>query len=166
MAMEDLAGRIQKRLVSGLIFYGASKIVDTAEKYTAKYFKEHTKGVVGIGLGLALESFAPESIRYEEVFDPFVDAMADYGVMKELRVLIDKEPVCWAQDANTIICKNFQDLANAIVYIDGVQKTKGTDYNVTGTDTISLATALTSGEHDLVVVDGTKTKSFAGKIRV
>lgn len=166
VAVESLAERIQKRLVSGLIFYGASKAVDTATKYTAKYFKEHAKGVVGVGLGLAIESFAPESIRYEEVFDPFVDAMADYGVMSELRVLIDKEPVCWAQDANTIICKNFQDLANAVVFIDGAQKAKGTDYNVSGTDTLSLASPLASGDHDLVVIDGTKVKAFAGKIRV
>jgi hypothetical protein len=164
--MVDISDRIKRRLISGLLFYGAAKLVDTANKYAAKYFKEHTKGAVGVGLGLALESFAPESIRYEEVFEPFVDAMADYGVMSEMRVLIDKEPVCWAQDANTIICKNFQDLANAIVFIDGVQKAPNTDYKVSGTDTISLTSPLPSGDHDIIVIDGTKTKAFAGKIRV
>ncbi|NOZ31441.1 MAG: hypothetical protein GXO68_05815 [Crenarchaeota archaeon] len=164
---EDIVEVLRKRLGSGLLFYGTSLAVDFASKYLRKYTKEHTEAIVGIGGGIAVEMLLPESMLEEESIVGYItDAMADYGMMKELRYLVNKEPVCWAQDANTIKCKNFDNLASAVIYLDGVQLVSGTDYTISGTDTINLTTAMASGDHDLVVVDGTFKKTFADKIRV
>lgn len=157
---------LKRRLESGIIFYlGARLNREISERYLRKYAKEHADALAGFGLAVALEAIGEKGRGIKTYIEDIVDASADYGLYREMKVLVEKEPICWAQDANTIVCKNFEDLANSTVFIDGVKKTATTDYTVSG-DTISLATPLTSGVHDLVIVDGTGRKSFSGKIYV
>jgi len=157
---------LRKRLESGILFYAGARLTrEISNRWAKKYLKEHSDAIVGIGSAVALEALGEKAGKMRTYLEDIVDAMSDYGIYKEALILAEKVPECWAQDANTIVCKNFDDLANAEVFIDGVKKTSSQDYNVSG-DQIQLTTALGKGEHDLVVVDGTGKKSFSGKIYV
>lgn len=166
--MVDIKSMLEKRLTSGILFYVSAKAVDYIVPYTRKYLKEHAEFGVGVGVPLVLEAtgmLEKTGIGYDYI-DAIMDGMSDYGFMKELRYIVDKELVAYATDANTIKVKNAEDLANAEIFIDGTKLAKNTDYTVTDNETISLANPLASGEHDIVIVDGTGKKSFHGKIRI
>lgn len=163
----DIKGILERRIASGLLFYAGAKTIDIAKPYARKYLKEHAEGVVGIGVPLLVDAFGlTEKIGtgYDYV-DAYLDALNDYGFMREFRVLVDKEMVAWAQDANTIVVKNADDLANATVIIDGTTLVPNTDYTVSG-DTISLANPLAKGKHKIIIIDGTKKKALEDEIVV
>jgi len=163
----DLGSRIVEKVRSGIVFILGSKSVDLATlRLGRKYLGVHSELVVGGGVSVfsdVITNIAPESLR--PVVRDIADAGGDYGIYKEYQYLVDKIPVCWAKDNNTIVCKNL-DTLDITVKIDGNPVTLGSGA-VTGTAedmTIALPSPLSAGEHDLVVVG--RAKAFSGKIWV
>jgi hypothetical protein len=161
---EELTKRILDMAVDGIGLYIVKKALEYARQYTIKMFKEYNDPAVKIGVSM-LDLVIP---KIKEI--PYVgDWLALYGRdgMRDLLVtVIDKPPVCYATDQNTIHCVNF-DTTNVSVKIDGTAKTPDTDYTISGTADsfdINLSTALSRGAHVLVVA-GDKI-AWSGKIYV
>jgi len=163
----DLGNRIIERVRSGVVFILGSKSVDyVTRRFGRKYLGIHSELAIGGGVSVfsdVITNAVPESLQ--PVIKDIADAGGDYGIYVEYQHLVDKKPVCWAKDSNTLKCKNL-DTTNIAVKIDGSPVTLPAGA-VSGTAEdmeISLPSPLSSGEHDLVVV-GDK-KAFSGKIWV
>ena len=159
---EEITKKLMDMAIDGLGLYIGKKAVEFAKQYTVKMLKEYNDPAIKIGLSM-LDLFMPNIKQF-----PYIgDWLALYGRdgMRDLLVVfIDKPPVCYATDPNTIHCINF-DTTAITVKIDGTEKYLNTDYTISGTADsfdILLKTALSSGAHDLVVV-GSKV-SWSGKI--
>jgi hypothetical protein len=158
---EELTKRIFDMAVDGIGLYIGKKAVEYARQYTIRILKEYNDPALKIGASM-LDLAIP---KIKEL--PYIgDWLALYGRdgMRDLLVtVIDKPPLCYATDQNTIHCVNF-DTTSVSVKIDGTERT---DFSVSGTADsfdINLSTALSSGAHDLVVV-GSKI-AWSGKIYV
>jgi len=163
----DLGSRIVERVRSGIVFILGSKGVDTVTlRFGRKWLGEHSELVIGGGVSIfsdVITNMTPESLR--PVVKDIADSGGDYGIYREYQYLVDKIPVCWAKDNNTLKCKNL-DTTNVTVKIDGstVSLPSGAVTGSAEDMEIALPNPLTAGEHDLVVV-GNK-KAFSGKIWV
>ncbi len=161
---EELQKRILDLVIDGAGLYVGKKAVEYLRQYTVKYFKEYNDGAVKVLLSLADVVFP--QIRTVPYLGDWLSLWGRDGIKDVLSVVIDKPAVCYATDANTVVCKNF-DTVDVIVVVDGVKMAKDTDYSISGTAdefTISLKTALAAGAHDLVVAG--LRKAFSGKIYV
>jgi len=161
---EELTKRLLDMAVDGIGLYISRKASEYARRYIVKHTKQYSDGAFKIGASM-LDLLFPK-IKEIPYLGDWLALWGRSGVEDILVAVIDKPPFCYAQDANTIICLNL-DTTDPIVIIDGVKKTKDTDYSVSGTAeelTINLKTALSAGAHDLVVA-GLRV-SFSGKIYV
>ncbi|MEM4827785.1 MAG: hypothetical protein QXK07_07100 [Desulfurococcaceae archaeon] len=159
--MEELQKKILDLVVDGAGIYIGDKIVEFAKPYTQKTLKQYNDIVVKLGLSM-LDLVFPR-IRDIPYLGDWISLWGRTGVRDAVRLFIDKPPVCWALDANTIECVNF-DTTSISVKINGQLIT---DFTVEGSADefkIHLATALSTGAYDLVVVGN--TKAFSGKIYV
>jgi hypothetical protein len=161
---EELTKRIFDIAVDGIGLYIGKKAVEYARQYTIKTLKEYNDPALKIGASM-LDLVIP---KVKEL--PYIgDWLALYGRdgMRDLLVtVIDKPPICYATDPNTIHCINF-DTTSVSIKIDGTAKKVDTDYTISGTADsfdILLKTALSSGAHDLAVM-GDKI-AWSGKIYV
>ncbi len=164
MAREELQKRLMDLVVDGFGIYAGKKVAELVKPYTVKYFKEYSDAANKVLISL-VDLVLPQIKAMPYVGD-WLSLWGRDGVRDVLAVLVDKPAVCYATDANTIVCKNF-DTTNVIVKIDGAAKTVNTDYTLSGNPdefTISLASALSPGAHDLLVAGN--RKSFSGKIYV
>lgn len=166
---EKLKEKIKGLIAGGIELWLAKDVVPKYLKpYSYKIIDKNMKDLTPVGEKIAPAIIAQMILpdRYEDsVISDFIDLYGLVGMEEAIHMQVDKPFTCWATDTNTIVCKNYDDLANAVVIIDGSQLTSGTDYTVSN-DTISLAKPLASGEHDLIVIDGKKKKVFSGKIYV
>ena len=158
---EELTKRILDMAIDGIGLYIGKKAVEYARQYTIKTLKEYNDPALKIGVSM-LDLVIP---KVKEL--PYIgDWLALYGRdgMRDLLVtVIDKPPICYATDQNTIHCSNF-DTTSVIIKIDGTART---DFTVSGTADsfdINLSAALSSGAHDLAVM-GNKV-AWSGKIYV
>ena len=161
---EELTKRLMDLAIDGIGLYVGKKASEYARQYIVKYVKQYSDGAFKVGVSM-LDLVFPK-IKEIPYLGDWLALWGRRGVEDVLVAVIDKPAFCYAQDANTIICYNL-DTTDPIVIIDGVEKTKDTDYSVSGTAeelTINLKTALSAGAHDLVVA-GLRV-SFAGKIYV
>jgi len=161
---EELTKKLSDLAIDGLGLYISKKMSELSKQYVVKYLKQYSEGAVKVGVSL-IDLFIPK-IKEIPYLGDWLGLWGRRGVEDILVTVIDKPAFCYAEDENTIICYNF-DTLDVIVKIDGVQKTKDTDYSISGTAeefTISLKTPLTKGAHDLLVAG--KIKAFAGKIYV
>jgi hypothetical protein len=161
---EEISRRLMDIAIDGFGLYLSKKISDYAKQYLARTTRQFTDGAVKVGLSM-LDLVIPR-IREAPYLGDWLVLWGRRGVEDILVAVIDKPAFCYASDANTIICLNL-DTTDPIVLIDGVKKTKDTDYTVSGTAeelTISLKAPLSAGAHDLVVA-GNKV-AWSGKIYV
>jgi len=166
---EEIQKRLFDELVDGIGLYGVDKVADWIRMslYTSieKNIKQYSKGAIKVALSM-IDYIFPK-IREMPYIGDWLGLAGRDGIKEIAKHFIDKPPYCVAEDSNTIHCYNFEDLTTLSVAIDGSELTKDTDYTVSGTAddfTISLATALSSGEHDLRVADS--KVAFYGKIKV
>ena len=158
---EKLVEKLKGAVVGGLSLYIANDFIPkyirkAGYTFIRKNLKEHAPLVEKTGIALAVQMVMPE--EYEEsIISDIVDLMGLGGVADVVGFYVEKRPECILIDSNTIECKNFDDLENATVIVDGTQLTKDTDYTVSG-EQIQLTKALASGEHTIIVIDGTKKK--------
>ncbi|MEM1925222.1 MAG: hypothetical protein QXH44_09150 [Pyrobaculum sp.] len=158
--VEELQKKIVDLVVDGLGIYLGDKIVEFAKPYTVKILKQYNDAVIKIGLSM-LDLVFPQLKEAPYVGD-WLGLWGRTGVRDAVRLFIDKPQLCWAVDANTIQCVNF-DTTDVVVKING----QPVEFSVDGTKDefkIHLRTPLASGAYDLVVVGN--TKAFAGKIYV
>ncbi|MEM4675231.1 MAG: hypothetical protein QXM12_02965 [Nitrososphaerota archaeon] len=158
--MEELQKKLIDMLVDGAGIYIGDKIVEFAKPYTVKTLKQYNDAVVKIGLSM-LDLVFPQ-LKEAPYIGDWLGLWGRTGVRDAVRLFIDKPPVCWALDANTIECVNF-DTISVSVKINGQPVT----FTIEGSADefkIHLATALSTGAYDLVVVGN--TKAFSGKIYV
>lgn len=157
---------IKNRVMSGVLFYiGARGHRFIVEKFARKQLKKYGD-LVGPGLALGIEMVGVKEMfgGMEEYADHLIDAISDFGIYKTVEVMVEKKPVCFFSDANTIVVYNLGqtniDVASLTVKIDGTTVAATDISNVSGTSdelTISLANPVASGKHELVIVgDGTK----------
>jgi len=161
---EELTKRLMDMAVDGIGLYIVKKIVDYGRQYTIKTLKEYNDPAIKIGVSM-LDLVIPK-IRELPYLGDWLALYGRDGMKDLLVVVIDKPPLCYATDANTIHCVNF-DTTNVSIKIDGKTKTADTDYTIKGTAEdfdILLTTALSSGAHDLVIM-GDKV-AWSGKIYV
>lgn len=167
--------RLQERIRSGIIFMGgayANKWL--SERFLRKYLSEYAEIGAGLGTALSLDILGLRERLGE--FEPYIndiaDAMSDYGFYESvLQAKVVKAPKCWAKDANTLKCINFDadvvDTTTLTVLVDDAQQNVSA---VTGTPAsfeVSLSTPLTVGWHKIVVIAGnTKKDTFRGKVYV
>ena len=165
-----IVDKIKERLESGIAFViGAYGNDYLSERFTRKYLKEYAELVDGIGIALVLDIIGlREKIRgYEPYIDKISDALSDYGFWKGAEFKVIKVPLCWFNDGNTIQCINFDadDVSTTYVkvYVDDsgqtVSATSGTPDNFT----ISLANAVASGWHKLMVIAGNTKKDSVSR---
>ena len=175
----SLVDKIKERIASGLAFIGGAYVNKwLSERFARRTLREYAELGVGAGTALAMDALGLRAKlgQVEPYLDKVADAMSDYGFYESiLQAKVVKAPKCWAQDANTIRCINFDidaltDTTGAVkvtVYIDDVAQSGIT---VTGTPsdfTISLPSPATSGWHKLVVQAGVnKFDAFRGKIYI
>lgn len=158
--MEELQKKILDLVVDGAGIYIGDKIVEFAKPYTVKTLKQYNDAVVKIGLSMLDMVF--QRIRDIPYLGDWLGLWGRTGVNDAIKLFVDKPPVCWALDANTIECINF-DTTTISVKING----QAVQFTVEGSADyfkIHLATPLASGAYDLVVVGN--TKAFSGKIYV
>ena len=160
--MPEIVDVLKKAVIRGLGVSIGKLAGEFTDKYTGKYVPK-SGAIVPLALGVAIEKYGAHEMIPEG--EELVDGMEAVPVAEYFDFIVLKKPYCVAKDANTIKCYNFEDLENATVIIDGTQLTSGTDFTVSG-DEIQLTNALAEGDHDIVVIDGTKKKSFSGKIHV
>ena len=161
---EELTKRLMDMAVDGIGLYIVKKIVDYGRQYTIKTLKEYNDPAIKIGVSM-LDLVIPK-IRELPYLGDWLALYGRDGMKDLLVVVIDKPPLCYATDANTIHCVNF-DTTNVSIKIDATAKTINTDYTIKGTAEdfdILLTTALSSGAHDLAVM-GDKV-AWSGKIYV
>jgi len=164
MKPEELTKKLMDLAVDGFGLYLSKKISDYAKMYLARTTRQFTDGVVKVGLSML--DLAVPKIKEIPYLGDWLSLWGRRGMEDILVAVIDKPAFCYAQDANTLICLNL-DTTDPVILIDGVKKTKDTDYSVSGTAeelTINLKSPLSAGAHDLVVA-GLRV-SFAGKIYV
>lgn len=160
MRVEDIGKRLLDTAVDGIGIWVIGKVVEYAKPYTVKTLKQYNDAVVKIGLSL-LDYVIPQ-VKTVPYLGDWLGLAGRRGVEDALRVIVDKVPLCWAEDANTIKCINF-DTTGVSVKVNGTTPTM----TISGTPeefTISLAAPLATGSHDLVVAGN--TKAWSGKIYV
>lgn len=175
MAYEGLVDKLKENIRSGLIFMaGAYANEYVSERLARKYLSEYAELGVGLGTAIALDMIgAGEKLsEYEPYLRDFADAMSDYGFYKSiLDAKLVKKPMCWAKDANTLKCINFDadavSATNTTVYIDDTAVTPSGVTGDPGAFEVSLPAPLASGWHKLVVIAGTNKKdAVRGKVYV
>ncbi|MEM4913451.1 MAG: hypothetical protein QW579_04540 [Desulfurococcaceae archaeon] len=158
--VEDLQKKILDLVVDGAGIYIGDKIVEFIKPYTVRTLKQYNDAVVKIGLSMVDLVFP--RIHDIPYLGDWLGLWGRTGVRDAVRLFIDKPPLCWALDANTIECINF-DTTSVSVKINGQPVT----FTIEGSADefkIHLATPLSAGAYDLVVVGN--AKAFSGKIYV
>ena len=166
--LRDIQRRVIDLLVDGGAMYVGDKVADwiRMQFYTSieKNLKQYSKGAIKAGISL-IDLVFPR-IRETPYIGDALGLIGRDGMKEVIMGFVDKPPYCVADDANTIHCYNFYS-TNVKVAIDGSELTLNTDFTVSGTAedfTISLATALASGEHEVRVAD--EKKAWYGKVKV
>ncbi|MEM4977127.1 MAG: hypothetical protein QXT64_07380 [Desulfurococcaceae archaeon] len=158
--MEDLQKKILDLVVDGAGIYIGDKIVEFAKPYTIRTLKQYNDIVVKLSLSM-LDLVIPQ-LKETPYIGDWLGLWGRVGVKDAMKLFIDKPPMCWALDANTIECINF-DTTAVSVKING----QAVSFTVEGSADyfkIHLATALSPGTYDLLVAGN--VKAFSGKIYV
>jgi len=161
---EELTKRLMDMAVDGIGLYIGKKAVEYGRQYTIKTLKEYNDPAVKILVSML--DLAIPKIKEMPYLGDWLALYGRDGMRDLLVVVIDKPPICYATDPNTIHCVNF-DTTSVSIKIDGTAMTVNTDYTISGTADsfdILLKTALSSGAHDLVIM-GDKV-AWSGKIYV
>lgn len=160
-----VVAELQKRLldlvVDGFGMYAGKKLVEFVKPYTVKTLKQYNDPVIKVAISLADMAFP--KLREMPYVGDWLSLWGRDGVRDAAVLLIDKPPLCWADDANTMHCINF-DTTTVTVKIDGASVTPSSISGTPEDFTISLATALSAGAHDLLVA-GNKA-AWSGKVYV
>lgn len=164
---EKIGRELIDKAIDGILLYGADKLTQFVNVQlhgtTVKTLKQYSDGVLKLGIGFAI-GMIPQ-LQVSEYVLRFGDLAMKKGMADIITQFIDKPAYVWADDASTIRVVNL-DTTTPEVFIDGVKKAT-TDYTVSGSAedlTIKLTTALSAGEHDVMVV-GLK-KAAVNKIKV
>jgi hypothetical protein len=161
---EELTKRFMDLAIDGLGLYIGRKASEYARRYIVKHTKQYSDGAFKVGVSMLDLAFP--KVKEIPYLGDWLALWGRRGVEDILVAVIDKPAFCYAQDANTIVCLNF-DTTDPVILINGERKEKDRDYTISGTAeelTISLKTPLSTGVHDLVVA-GLRV-SFSGKIYV
>lgn len=159
--MEDISKRLIDEAIDGLGLWGMGKALEYVKPYTVKTLKQYNDPALKVGLSL-IDLVLPQ-VKNIPYLGDWLGLLGRDGVRDLVKLVIDKPPLCWAEDANTIKCIHF-DTTSVTVKIDGTAVTPSGISGTADEFTISLASPLTSGAHDLLVA-GNKV-SFSGKIYV
>jgi len=161
-----MRGLIDKA-IDGILLYGSDKLAGfiNLQLYgtTVKNLKQYADAVMKLALGLAIDMIP--QLQISGYVTRFGDVSFKKGVSDILTQFIDKPAFVFAEEANKLHVYNL-DATTVEVFIDG-SKLANDAFTVSGTAedmTITLKTALGSGEHDVMVV-GLK-KSAVGKVKV
>ncbi len=164
VALSELQKRLVDLGIDGVGIYAINKGIDYLKEATYKYsvvnLKQYTDPALKIAISL-VDLFVPQVKTLPYIGD-WLGLIGRVGISDLMKVFIDKAPFCYASDANTIVCYNF-DVTNVSLKIDGATVT----YTASGTPeelTLSLTTPLSAGKHD-VLVSGNKV-AWSGKVVV
>lgn len=151
--------------LGGVKLYLSKKLGEVSTRFTKRTLKQYNDPVIKIATGVAVD-FIP-MVRESAYLADLGDLIFSDGVRDAITVFVDKPRDCWAEDNTTIHCINFTQLpAAAQVYVDGTAASGATISGSAADFTVKLATALSAGEHDLVILEGNNRGAFSGKIYV
>ena len=161
--------KLTSNLIGGALLYASDVLVPYYIKLAlypqvVKPLKQYTDPVLKAGIGIALP-LIPQ-IRDSMYAQEYADLSFMAGVKDVIHVFVDKPALVVAEDASTLHGYNFNDTTKLVIYIDGTQVASNA-YTVSGSAsdfTVKLTTALSSGEHEVVVADN--KVAFYGKVRV
>lgn len=157
---EELSRRLMDLAIDGAGLYAGKKITDFLKPYTKKTLKQYNDGAIKVAISM-VDLVLPQIRQFPYIGD-WLALWGRDGLNDIIKLFVDKPADCWAEDANTIKCINF-DTNVVSVKIDGTTVTP----TISGTAeelTLSLASPLGSGVHDLVVV-GNKV-AWSGKVYI
>jgi len=167
MAYEVRMRGLVDKAIDGILLYGADKLAGfiNLQLYgtTVKSLKQYSDAVMKLALGLAIDMIP--QLQISGYVTRFGDIAFKKGVADVITQFVDKPAYVFAEEANKLHVYNL-DTTSVEVFIDG-SKLASNAYTVSGTAedmTITLTTALSSGEHDVMVV-GLK-KVAVGKVKV
>ncbi len=159
---ERIKSKVINLGVDGVGLYLGQRLAESIRPYIVKQAKQYSDAVVKILVSM-VDLAVPRVSEMPYVGD-WLELWGKDGVRDVIRNVVDKPPFCLADDANTIHCYNF-DTTSVTVKIDGNTPSPAPTVSGTADDfTINLASALSSGGHDLVVA-GNRV-AFSGKIHV
>jgi hypothetical protein len=163
MSYAYLKDKAMRGALGGIYLYLGKKEAEYTEKFLKKRLKKWHNPAVKAMTGIAVD-YIP-MVKESKYLSEMGDYLFADGVRDFVSVVVDNPVDLWLDDASTIHVINLgENPAN--LYIDGIAKST-TDYTVSGTAndfTIKLNSALTSGEHTIVVA-GTKN-AIAKKVNV
>jgi len=167
MAYEVRVRGLVDKAIDGILLYGADKLAGfiNLQLYgtTVKNLKQYADAVLKLGLGLAIDMIP--QLQVSAYITRLGDIAFKKGVADVITQFVDKPAFVFAEEANKLHVFNL-DTTSVEVFVDG-SKLANDAFTVSGTAedmTITLKTALSSGEHDVMVV-GLK-KVAVGKVKV
>ncbi|MEM4455139.1 MAG: hypothetical protein QXT28_10540 [Thermofilaceae archaeon] len=152
--------------LGGAYLYLGKKLVDYVSPYLEKNTKQYTAPVIKGVAGVVSEVLPWTKTFYLERLGNYLIADAVKDIIVDF---IDKPAMCWVESATSIHCINFPNLPNVTdIYIDGTALSSASA-SISGSAsdfTITLATSLSTGDHELVILAPDKRFSFYRKIYV
>ena len=149
-----LRDKAMRGALGGIYLYLSKKEAEYTERFFKSKLKKWHSPVVKAGTGIVVD-YIP-MIRESRYLAELGDYLFADGVRDAVEIIVDNPVDLWLDDNSTIHVINLGETP-ASIYIDGTA-IASTAYTIEGTANdfkIKLATALTNGEHTVLVV-GTK----------
>jgi len=149
-----LRDKAMRGALGGIYLYLSKKEAEYTERFFKPKLKKWHNPVVKAGTGIIVD-YIP-MVRESRYLAELGDYLFADGVRDFVEIVVDNPADLWMEGNDTIHVINLGETLNAL-YIDGTALAS-TAYTVTGTAndfTIKLSTALTTGEHTILVA-GTK----------
>ena len=161
--------KLTSNLIGGALLYASDVLVPNAVKLAlypqvVKPLKQFADPVLKAGIGIVLP-LIPQ-IRDSMYAQRYAELSFMAGIKDVIHTFVDKPALVVAEDASTLHGYNFNDTTKLVIFIDGTQVASNA-YTISGSAsdfTVKLSTALSSGEHDIMVADN--KVAFYGKVRV
>lgn len=165
LKFEDIQKRLLDLVVDGAGIYAGEKatsmITEALYGTIVKNAKQFSKPTIKIAISM-LDLFLPQIKTLPYVGD-WINLWGKDGLREVITHLVDKPPFCYAEDANTIRCFNF-DTTSVAVKIDGATVTPSKVEGTADEFAIHIAQAMSTGKHD-VLIAGNRV-SWYGKVVV
>jgi hypothetical protein len=149
-----LRDKAMRGALGGIYLYLSKKEAEYTERFFKSRLKKWHSPVVKAVTGIAVD-YIP-MVRESRYLAELGDYLFADGVRDAVEIIVDNPADLWLEDNSTIHVINLGETPTAL-YIDGEAKAS-TAYTIEGTANdfkIKLSTALTTGEHTILVV-GTK----------
>jgi len=150
MSLNYLKDKAMRGALGGIYLYLSKKEAEYTERFLKNKLKKWHNPLVKAATGVAVD-YIP-MIRESRYLAELGDYLLADGVRDFVEIVVDNPADLWLDDNSTIHVINFGETP-AKIYIDGAELAS-TAYTISGTAndfTIKLSTALSVGEHTIVV---------------